>query len=262
MLRRRKSLMYVGTALALAGAGSASAATVGGGSSLAKATGSGPGSARAGHVIARHLPSRHGATRHTARRAAGARHANTWAGRAHALPRLLTWKQVRDEWNRQTNPAAARHGRLPLADRLMPVRISGPQAFMQIGPAQEANATTIVRRALHHRLGIRSAVIAVATAMQESMLHNISYGDADSIGLFQQQPDCGWGTAAQIMNPAYASDAFLAALRRYQHDNPSWAQQPLWHTAQAVQRSGFPFAYAKWEAQAAQLVQRIAMRLA
>jgi hypothetical protein len=150
---------------------------------------------------------------------------------------------------------------LPPADRLVPAGTSGPQAWMSLGRAQQANARTIVAQALRQRLGVRSAVIAVATAMQESMLRNISYGSQESLGLFQQQPDCGWGTPAQIMNPVYSADAFLTALRHYQARNPHWARQPLWRVAQGVQRSAFPFAYAKWESQAAQLVQRIAMRL-
>jgi hypothetical protein len=93
--------------------------------------------------------------------------------------------------------------------------------------------------------------------MQESQLVNINYGTGDSLGLFQQQADCGWGTPQQIMNPAYAADAFLTALHKYQAANPEWASQPLWQSAQGVQASGFPTAYAKWEAQAASLVHAV-----
>jgi hypothetical protein len=125
-----------------------------------------------------------------------------------------------------------------------------------------ANATAIVRQALSKHMGVRAAVIAVATAMQESGLQNISYGDRDSLGLFQQRPSMGWGTAAQITTPSYAADAFLSALATQQKADPGWASQPLWATAQAVQKSGFPYAYAKWEKQAAQLVTSIATRLA
>ena len=106
-------------------------------------------------------------------------------------------------------------------------------------------------------MGVRSAVIAVATAMQESQLQNINYGDRDSLGLFQQRPSCGWGTAAQITTPSYAADAFLKALSEHQASDPSWVHQPLWANAQSVQNSGFPFAYAKWETQAAHLVKGI-----
>jgi hypothetical protein len=152
---------------------------------------------------------------------------------------------------------AARHRR-PLAERLMPHGASGTQAWMLISPAQLSNARTIVHQSLVKGMGLRSAVIAVATAMQESQLVNVNYGTSDSLGLFQQQPDMGWGTAQQVMNPAYSADAFLAALRTYQVATPGWAAQPLWANAQAVQKSAFPYAYAKWETQAAHLVGQIA----
>ncbi|MBO0834607.1 MAG: hypothetical protein J2P28_03680, partial [Actinobacteria bacterium] len=54
------------------------------------------------------------------------------------------------------------------ATTLHPVGTSGPQAAMPIAGDQMANATTIVKQALAKRMGIRSAVIAVATSMQES----------------------------------------------------------------------------------------------
>ena len=97
--------------------------------------------------------------------------------------------------------------------------------------------------------------------MQESELLNLHYGDQDSLGLFQQRPSMGWGTAAQITDPPFAADAFLTALQQHQAGDPGWATQPLWANAQAVQKSGFPFAYARWEAQAAALVKHIAMTL-
>jgi hypothetical protein len=110
-------------------------------------------------------------------------------------------------------------------------------------------------------MGVRSAVIAVATAMQESRLVNVGYGTGNSLGLFQQQWNMGWGTAQQIMNPRYASDAFLTALQTYQAGDPSWASQPLSQAAQGVQRSAFPSAYAQWESQAAYLTAQIAMQV-
>lgn len=157
-----------------------------------------------------------------------------------------------------SRPAAAHAAGAALTRELVPAGTSGPQAWMPISRAQLANATTIVRQAVHHGMGLRSAVIAIATSMQEARLVNIDYGTSDSLGLFQQQPDCGWGTARQVMNPAYAADAFLAALRRHQAADPGWKSQPLWSNAQAVQNSAFPFAYAKWETQAAHLVRQIA----
>jgi hypothetical protein len=188
------------------------------------------------------------------------------AVQAHRPPhpgahRHLTWALVSAELNQQTNPAAAAAGVVPAADQLTPAGLSGAQNTMQISPAQYANARAIVQQALAKRMGVRSAVIAVATAMQESELMNINYGTSDSLGLFQQRPSCGWGTAAQIMDPAYAANAFLTALQRYQANNPGWASQPLYQAAQGVQGSAFPLAYAQWESQAAQLTSQIATSL-
>src|SRR5215469_5601200 len=171
---------------------------------------------------------------------------------AAPAPQPQSWSQIQQTVAKQTSPSEPQ-----AASQLQPVGTAGPQAWMQLSPAQQANATTIVQQALNKGMGVRSAVIAVATAMQESQLQNINYGTSDSLGLFQQRPSMGWGTAQQITTPKYAADAFLTALRQQQAGNPGWAQQPLWTTAQAVQKSGFPFAYAKWETQAVQLVKNI-----
>jgi len=171
---------------------------------------------------------------------------------AAPAPQPQSWSQIQQTVAKQTSPSEPQ-----AASQLQPVGTAGPQAWMQLSPAQQANATTIVQQALDKGMGVRSAVIAVATAMQESQLQNINYGTSDSLGLFQQRPSMGWGTAQQITTPSYAADAFLSALKQQQASNPGWAQQPLWTTAQAVQKSGFPFAYAKWETQAVQLVKNI-----
>ncbi len=175
-------------------------------------------------------------------------------------PTTMSWDEVAEIQAHRTNPSLGQ-GALPLADQLHPVAPYGPQQYMPLDSAQVGNAATIVRQALAKKMGLRSAVVAVATAMQESTLNDINYGTSDSVGLFQQQPSCGWGTAQQIMNPAYASDAFLTALQKYQAANPDWASQPLYQAAQGVQASAYPTAYAQWEDQAASLVQGITMHL-
>jgi hypothetical protein len=60
----------------------------------------------------------------------------------------------------------------------------------------------------------RDIQIAVAVAIQESDLQNLPYGDSDSLGLFQQRPSQGWGTATQLMDPVYAINGFYDALAR------------------------------------------------
>jgi hypothetical protein len=118
---------------------------------------------------------------------------------------------------------------------------------------QAANATTIA--AVGKRLGLpdHAVTVALATALQESRLHNLSSGDRDSLGLFQQRPSQGWGTAAQIMSPPDAAAAFYRRLARV----PSWAARPVTEVAQAVQRSAAPDGYADWEAEARVLAQAL-----
>ena len=97
-------------------------------------------------------------------------------------------------------------------------------------------------------------VIALATAMQESSLRNIDYGDRDSVGLFQQRTSQGWGTINEIMDPVYSARAFFggptgpnAGKIRGLLDIKNWSTMTLSKAAQAVQISAFPDAYQKWE---------------
>ncbi len=212
--------------------------------------------AAASHAAASHAAPSHAAASHAAPSHAAAGHAHA----AHATASRKSWTQVQADLARETTPRAA-PGALPAADRLTAGAASGPQSYLPMSASRTANATAIVRQALDKRMGLRAAVVAVATAMQESGLENLSYGDRDSLGLFQQRPSMGWGTASQITTPSYAADAFLDALASHQKADPGWAAQPLWETAQSVQKSGFPYAYAKWETQAAQVVSAIAMKL-
>jgi len=242
MRGRTAAVTIAGVATALVGTGTASAAAIAS-SAPAHPTVS------AHHVVpAKHRPRR---PRKDAARPGAATAVKTTPQAAAPQP-APTWSQIQQMVASQTSPAEPQ-----AASVLQPVPTSGPQSSMPISPAQQANATTIVQQALAKKMGVRSAVIAVATSMQESQLQNINYGTSDSLGLFQQRPSMGWGTAQQIMDPQYSADAFLGALQQYQASNPGWASQPLWATAQGVQKSGVPTAYAQWENQAAQMVQQI-----
>ena len=113
-------------------------------------------------------------------------------------------------------------------------------------PEQTANAATIAAVSVQRGLPVRSATVALATAIQESKLRNLTYGDADSQGLFQQRPSQGWGTEAQVTDPVYAANAFYDALLEVE----GWETGVVTEVAQAVQRSAFPDAYADHEAEA------------
>ena len=108
--------------------------------------------------------------------------------------------------------------------------------------AQLANAQVIYDVSASLQLPQQAAVIAIATAMQESSLVNLDHGTSDSLGLFQQRPSQGWGTPAQIMDPVYASTVFYHALTQV----PDWQSLPLAVAAQDVQHSSHPDAYAHW----------------
>jgi len=110
-------------------------------------------------------------------------------------------------------------------------------------PEQSANAATITALALRRGLPARAATIANATAIVESKLRNIKFGDRDSLGLFQQRPSQGWGTAAQILDPVHATNAFYDALIKIN----GYQSMAITQVAQQVQHSGFPQAYADHE---------------
>jgi cell wall-associated NlpC family hydrolase len=119
---------------------------------------------------------------------------------------------------------------------------------------QVANARIIYTTGVSMNIPPYGEAIAIATAIQESRLQNLDYGDRDSLGLFQQRPSQGWGTPAQIMNPVYAATKFYQALEQV----PNWQNLPLTAAAQDVQESGYPDAYAQWQEAAEQLVATFA----
>ncbi|HEY5837220.1 heavy metal transporter [Streptomyces sp.] len=114
---------------------------------------------------------------------------------------------------------------------------------------QAANAATIAAVAASRGLPERALTIALATSLQESRLRNLDHGDRDSLGLFQQRPSQGWGTERQILDPVYSSNEFFDGLVKVD----GYTRLPLTVAAQRVQKSGFPQAYAKHEADASLL---------
>ncbi len=120
---------------------------------------------------------------------------------------------------------------------------------------QAGNARVIVAVGQQRDVPPRGLLVALMTAMQESTLRNLDYGDRDSLGLFQQRPSMGWGSPAQIRDPAHAAAAFFGGPGSPTSnggllDVPGWDSMPPTMAAQAVQRSAFPDAYARWETSA------------
>lgn len=122
-------------------------------------------------------------------------------------------------------------------------RATANGSTVSFSPEQMDNAATIVGIGMGRGLPARAGTIAIATAIQESKLRNIDYGDRDSLGLFQQRPSQGWGTPEQILDPHYSTNAFFDALVQVD----GYEDMVITEVAQAVQRSAFPDAYADHE---------------
>jgi hypothetical protein len=111
---------------------------------------------------------------------------------------------------------------------------------------QAESAAIIAGVAVRRGLPARAATIALATAYQESGLRNLNHGDRDSLGLFQQRPSMGWGTADEVRDPHYAASKFYDALLKVR----DYEKLDITVAADKVQRSAFPTAYADHEADA------------
>src|SRR5215475_2389659 len=122
---------------------------------------------------------------------------------------------------------------------------AGPKASqVQLSPGQAGIAAIIAGVAHQQSMPVRAVAIAYATALQESKLSNPDYGDLDSVGVFQQRPSEGWGSARQLEDPVYATDRFFDALTAV----PNYQRLPIYVAAQDVQHSADGQAYDQYAA--------------
>lgn len=122
---------------------------------------------------------------------------------------------------------------------------------------QIANAKLIIQVGRERGVPDRGIAIALATAMVESWIRNLDWGDRDSLGLFQQRPSTGWGTPEQVRDPARSIATFYGGAAdpngpatRGLLDIPDWEDLSFTDAAQAVQISAYPDRYGEWEQQA------------
>ncbi len=138
----------------------------------------------------------------------------------------------------------------PLIGRACTVRADGQ---VTLDAQQMANAATITAVGIRNKMPERGIVVALATAYQESGLENLSHGDRDSVGLFQQRPSQGWGDADVLQDPRTAADKFYRSLKKIK----GWKDMRVTDAAQKVQRSAYPEAYEKWADEAAVLARAL-----
>lgn len=131
---------------------------------------------------------------------------------------------------------------------------------VHLDASQIAHARTIIAVGKGYGIPRRGWEVAIATAMQESTLRNLNGGDRDSVGLFQQRPSVGWGSISQCTNPVLAARAFYGKASHTGNpglvDVRGWQDMSISRAAQAVQRSAYPDAYAKWAPLARALVAK------
>ncbi|MDQ1677722.1 MAG: hypothetical protein QOC93_2866 [Actinomycetota bacterium] len=130
-------------------------------------------------------------------------------------------------------------------------RVFVGERTVRLDPEQAGHAATIAAVAHRRDLPERAVTVAFATALQESKLRNLTGGDRDSVGLFQQRPSQGWGTPAQLRDTRYAARQFYRHLVKVD----GWETLPVAVAAQAVQRSAEGRAYEKWAGDAAALAR-------
>lgn len=144
---------------------------------------------------------------------------------------------------------ASHHPAAPVVSACVAAPVGGTvktAGAWQITPDQAQNAAIIAAVAQKMGLADHAVTIALATALQESRLTDLPYGDLDSVGLFQQRPSQGWGSPTQLLDPVYAASAFYGRLTEVS----GWEELPVTVAAQDVQRSADPTAYAAWEPEA------------
>ncbi|GAA2016159.1 hypothetical protein GCM10009739_32200 [Microbacterium ulmi] len=164
----------------------------------------------------------------------------------------LGWSSVIYPGQRISIPGAAAPAATAPAAPAPPAPVV--QLSATLDAEQTANAQLIIR--IGRELGVpeRGIAIALGSAMQESSLRNLDHGDRDSLGLFQQRPSTGWGTADEVRDPVRATKAFYGgpsdpngSRTRGLLDIAGWEAMTFTQAAQAVQISAYPDYYAKWE---------------
>ena len=91
---------------------------------------------------------------------------------------------------------------------------TGDGQAIALDTGQAGIAATIAGVAQKQAMPTRAVTVAFAAALQESKLRNLSYGDRDSVGVFQQRPSEGWGPRRDLEDPVYATSRFFQALAK------------------------------------------------
>ena len=137
-------------------------------------------------------------------------------------------------------------GTQPVVSRL-PARVGAYQG------EQVLNAAYVIKSGQALGLDAKSITIGVMTAMGESSLKVLDYGDGvgpDSRGLFQQRANGAWGSYSDRMKPTTSSTNFFNALMQV----PNYLTLAPTIAAHKVQGNADPYYYAPFWSPAVEMV--------
>lgn len=130
----------------------------------------------------------------------------------------------------------------------------------EVDPDQASTAATMIGAVTSYKtsLPVRAQVLVLAAGFQESKLRNIpaGQGDRDSVGVLQQRPSQGWGSAASLSNVRTATTKFLDALVKVD----GWQTMPPEDAIQKVQISIDGSLYAQHVAEATAMAAALSGR--
>lgn len=122
---------------------------------------------------------------------------------------------------------------------------------------QLKNAALVINAGKVLKISVRGQSLGVMTAMGESGLKVLDYGDGpgpDSRGLFQQRDNGAWGSYTDRMNPTISATNFFKALQ----DLDGWEQLEPTAAAHRIQHNDDPYHYQQYWPAAVQVVAALA----
>lgn len=122
---------------------------------------------------------------------------------------------------------------------------------------QLENAAEIMGAATDVGLPVAAQILGVQTAIGESTLEVLEYGDLagpDSRGLFQQRDNGAWGSLADRLNPRISATNFFKGLQRVE----GWEALEPSIAIHRVQRNDNPNHYTQFRSAATEVVKALA----
>nr|WP_176705492.1 M23 family metallopeptidase [Arthrobacter sp.] len=135
---------------------------------------------------------------------------------------------------------------------------AGNKSIAGFSGVQLKNAAQIMTAASDLKMPLAAQILGVQTAIGESTLKVIDYGDGagpDSRGLFQQRDNGAWGSYEDRMNPHTSATNFFKALQKVE----GWEKLEPSQAIHQVQRNADPNHYTPFRSPAVQIVKALSV---